>query len=438
MHDAACSSQDRPEGSPSRELVNMAVIGCSLHANGMPLCVAPGAGLPDRQFYNRRLEESDTWAAWSRATPMSSGWLARSFSWGAIRVSVRPGSPRPWRRNTTTCSSSAPASPESAPPSTCIRGARARATSSSKAARRWAAPGISSAIRASAPTATCTRSATASSRGARRRRSPTARRSSSYVKETAAEYGVDEHIRYRPPRDEGRLVERGCHLDGRGAAQRTPARPSASPATSSSCAPGYYSYRQGYTPEFEGIERFRGTIVHPQQWPEDLDYAGKKVVVIGSGATAMTLVPAMAKDVAPHRHAAALADLRRVASRQGRDRQRACARCCPSAGPMRSRAGRTSRCSSSSIAARARIRRRSSRSSSTWCARSSGPDYDVETHFTPSYNPWDQRLCLVPNSDLFAAIRSGKASVVTDQIERFTETGIALDVRPGSSTPTSS
>ena len=92
---------------------------------------------------------------------------------------------------------------------------------------------------------------------------------------------------------------------------------------------GYYDYDEGYTPEFPGIERFGGRIVHPQHWPEDLDYAGKRVVVIGSGATAVTLVPAMAEDGRARDDAAALADLRRLAAGRRRDRQRACARCCP-------------------------------------------------------------------------------------------------------------
>jgi len=245
-----------------------------------------------------------------------------------------------------------------------------------------------------------------------------------YVKETAAEYGVDRHICYQHQatkarwssadaawtvetlrKDSGEVVRFKCNF-------------------LVMCA-GYYSYRQGYTPEFEGRERFRGTIVHPQQWPQDLSYSGRRVVVIGSGATAMTLVPAMAKDVAhivmlqrsptyvvslpdtdvianalravlPERWAYAVTRWKNVALQQfvyNRTRTQ----------PEKVKAKLLER-----------------------VRKELGPDYDVATHFTPSYNPWDQRLCLVPNSDLFAAIRSGKASVVTEQIECFTETGIRL------------
>ena len=168
---------------------------------------------------------------------MSSGWLARSFSWGAIRVSVRPGSPRPWRRNITTCSSSAPGSPESGPPSTCIRDARVNATSSWRLARPWAAPGISSAIPASAPTATCTRWDTASNPGARRSRSRTGRRSCATSRRRPPSTGSTSTsaTATAPP------VPPGPPRMPPGRSRRSrprPARPCASHATSCSCAPG--------------------------------------------------------------------------------------------------------------------------------------------------------------------------------------------------------
>ena len=192
---------------------------------------------------------------------------------------------------------------------------------------------------------------------------------------------------------------------------------------------GYYSYRQGYTPEFEGIERFKGTIVHPQQWPRGPGLQGQaggrhRLRRDGDDARAGD-----GEGRRPHRHAAALADLCRVASRQGRDRQRACARCCPSDWAYAITRWKN-------VALQQFLYRRTrthpdkvKQKLLDMVRKELGPDYDVETHFTPSYNPWDQRLCLVPNSDLFAAIRSGKASIVTDHIERFTETGIALAVR---------
>jgi cation diffusion facilitator CzcD-associated flavoprotein CzcO len=188
---------------------------------------------------------------------------------------------------------------------------------------------------------------------------------------------------------------------------------------------GYYRYDAGYTPEFPGRENFRGPIVHPQHWPQDLDYRGKRVVVIGSGATAMTLVPSMAAD------AAHVTMLQRspsyVVSRPAEDRF---------ANRLRGMLGER--------AAYWLVRWRNVllQQYVFWRARAHpagvrdwllgqvrarlGPDYDVATHFTPRYNPWQQRLCLVPDDDLFHALNSGKASVVTDHIECFTETGIRL------------
>ena len=230
----------------------------------------------------------------------------------------------------------------------------------------------------------------------------------------------------RPPRHAGRVVERRRPLDGRGPPHRHRRDRHLSPAATCSCARATTATRRGYTPEFPGIERFAGQIVHPQAWPEDLDYAGKKVVVIGSGATAMTLIPAMAGTAGARHHAPALADLRRVPARRRRGRQR------PAQGAARPRRlppdprqerGRCSR----SFYQQTRTRPDKVKDRLLDMVRKElGPDYDVDTHFTPSYNPWDQRLCLVPNSDLFDAIRSGQASVVTDEIVTFTETGIEL------------
>jgi len=245
-----------------------------------------------------------------------------------------------------------------------------------------------------------------------------------YIHETAGEHDVERHIRYGHQatsatwssddatwvvealrKDTGETVRFRCNF-------------------LFMCS-GYYSYREGHTPEFAGRERFRGTIVHPQAWPSDLDYSNKNVVVIGSGATAVTLVPAMAPDVAhivmlqrsptyivsvpdqdiiantlrkvlPDRWAYAATRWKNVALQQ-----------------FLYRRTRTQP---------AKVKKRLL----DMVRKELGADYDVETHFTPRYNPWDQRLCLVPNSDLFVAIRSGKASVVTDHIEHFTETGIRL------------
>ena len=189
---------------------------------------------------------------------------------------------------------------------------------------------------------------------------------------------------------------------------------------------GYYSYKQGFTPEFAGVEKFQGKVVHPQQWPQDLDYKNKRVVVIGSGATAMTLVPAMANDVAE------ITLLQRsptyVISR-------------PSVDPF---AKRMRRIWPKKIAyALTRVENTTRQQELYKLCREApegvksvlidavraelGADFDVDKHFTPTYKPWDQRMCLVPDSDLFVALRSNKAKVVTDTIKTFTETGIQLD-----------
>jgi cation diffusion facilitator CzcD-associated flavoprotein CzcO len=188
---------------------------------------------------------------------------------------------------------------------------------------------------------------------------------------------------------------------------------------------GYYRYDHGYQPDFPGQADFRGTLVHPQHWPQDLDYRGKRVVVIGSGATAVTLVPSMARE------AASVTMLQRsptwVVSRPGEDRL---------AQRLRRSLGEKP--------AYALIRWRNVllQQFVFWFARRNpermgkrllgmvrerlAPGFDVGTHFTPRYRPWEQRLCLVPDDDLFEAINSGRAAVVTDTIERFTPNGIRL------------
>jgi monooxygenase len=192
------------------------------------------------------------------------------------------------------------------------------------------------------------------------------------------------------------------------------------------CAGGYYSYQAGYTPELPGRERFRGQVVHPQHWPEDLDYAGKRVVVIGSGATAVTLVPAMAEDagqvtmlqrtpsyVLPVPREDALANLfRRVL---GEERGYALTR----RKNIAQQRAIWQFCQRFPGAARKLIR--------TVNAKQLPEGYPVDEHFNPPYDPWDQRLCAVPDGDLFRAIRGGRASVVTDRISTFTETGILLE-----------
>jgi cation diffusion facilitator CzcD-associated flavoprotein CzcO len=195
---------------------------------------------------------------------------------------------------------------------------------------------------------------------------------------------------------------------------------------------GYYNYAEGYTPQFEGIERYAGRVVHPQQWSADIDYAGKRVVVIGSGATAVTLVPELAK------RAAQVTMLQRsptyVVAR-------------PAADPVAAKLRRWLPARLAHGATRWKnvlmgmyffnlCRRKPARAKALILGgvkMALGPDYDIATHFTPKYNPWEQRLCLVPDGDLFKAIRAQRVSVVTDQIERFTESGIKL--RSGAELP---
>ena len=190
------------------------------------------------------------------------------------------------------------------------------------------------------------------------------------------------------------------------------------------CA-GYYSYKEGYTPEFAGRDSFKGQIVHPQKWPKDLDYAGKRVVIIGSGATAVTLVPAMA------RTAAHVTMLQRsptyIVARPDHD---AIADKLRKVLPEKT-AYAITRAKNIALTKffynRTRTHPEKIKTQILGGVRQAlGPDYDVEKHFTPTYNPWDQRMCLIPNGDLFVSINKGRASVVTDEIVCFTESGIQL------------
>ena len=252
-----------------------------------------------------------------------------------------------------------------------------------------------------------------------------------YIRETAAAYGIDRRIRF------GHRVVRAdwSSADARWTVEVEQGPERASRRFTCSflfmCS-GYYDYARGYTPDWPGLEQYRGQLVHPQQWPEQLDYAGKRVVVIGSGATAVTLVPALAQ------RAEHVTMLQRsptyVVSRPSSDR---------AADWLRRYLPR--RLAYALVRWKnvllgqlfySLARRRpaaTGRSLVALVQRELGPEYDVATHFTPRYNPWDQRLCLVPDADLFAAIRSGAASVVTDEIAAWTPTGMRL--RSGADLP---
>jgi len=245
-----------------------------------------------------------------------------------------------------------------------------------------------------------------------------------YVRETAREYGVDQKIRFRHKvkRISWSSQEAAWTVEAERGPEKEPVRFTC--GFLFNCC-GYYSYDGGYAPDFPGAERFTGRIVHPQLWPEDLDYAGKQVVVIGSGATAVTLVPAMADD------AAHVTMLQRsptyIVSRPAED---AFANWTRRHLPAKLAYGVTrwrNVLLTMFFYNLARRRPEKFKQSVIGGMRHHlGPDYDVATHFTPTYNPWDQRLCLVPDSDLFHSIKSAKASVVTDHIETFTEKGIRL------------
>jgi cation diffusion facilitator CzcD-associated flavoprotein CzcO len=245
-----------------------------------------------------------------------------------------------------------------------------------------------------------------------------------YLKETAAAYGIDRTIRY-----EYRVIGASWSsatalwtVDVEQGLERERVQFTCNFLYMCS---GYYEYDCGYTPEWLGLEHYRGRIVHPQFWPQDLDYHGKRVLVIGSGATAVTLVPALVERAAQvtmlQRSPSYIVALPSVDAFANTLRRRL-------PGHLAHRIARwRSLLQSMYLFSIARRRPAVTRRAIQALTRQElGPAYDVEKHFTPRYNPWEQRLCLAPDSDLFAAIRSGKASIVTEQIERFTTCGVQL------------
>jgi len=245
-----------------------------------------------------------------------------------------------------------------------------------------------------------------------------------YVRETAAAYGIDRRICYH-----SRVVRADWSSD-EARWRVTVEHATSGVRTTLTCGflylcSGYYRYDQGYTPAWPGRDDFAGVIVHPQHWPADLDVTGKRVVVIGSGATAVTLVPALAKA------AARVTMLQRspsyILSLPGRDRIADLLRRLL---PERRAYAAVRRKNIGVATALYTLCRRRPRLARTLLrngvVKRLPAGYDVDTHFTPAYEPWDQRMCLVPNGDFFAAIRSGKAEVVTDHIEAFTATGLRL------------
>ncbi len=246
-----------------------------------------------------------------------------------------------------------------------------------------------------------------------------------YVRDTAGAYGIDRRIRLHH-----RVVGADwCSEQARWTVQAQ--RTDTGETVQMTCGflfmcSGYYRYDEGYTPDFPGVERFAGQIVHPQHWPESIDYAGKRVVVIGSGATAVTLVPAMAP-AAGH-----------VTMVQ---RSPSYVLSLPAVDPIAKLARRLfGKRIAYGITRWKNVivtllffqlsRRRPAMMKALIrkaLERQLPPGYDIDTHFKPRYNPWDQRLCLVPDGDLFAAIADGSVDIVTDRIKTFTEQGLELE-----------
>ena len=261
-----------------------------------------------------------------------------------------------------------------------------------------------------------------SGRGPRRRRSPTARRSSTTSatpRATAASTSTSASATASSAptwsSDDARWTVDGAAHATRGETGHAHRR------RSSSCCTGYYRYDEGYTPDFPGIERFAGDVIHPQHWPEDLDYAGKRVVVIGSGATAVTLVPAMAERRRARDDAPALADLHHVPARRGPDRQRRSAACCRPRPPTRSCAGRTS-CRQGAFFQLSRraprlIKQRSS--PATVSASSPTTSDSTRTSRRPTTRGTSASASC-PTATSSRRCATARASVVTDRIETFT------------------
>ncbi len=192
-----------------------------------------------------------------------------------------------------------------------------------------------------------------------------------------------------------------------------------------SCCSGYYNYEQGYLPKFEGYDDYKGTIAHPQHWPEDLDYSGKRVIVIGSGATAVTVVPAMAKK------AAHVTMIQRspsyVYSRPASDVLfRILSRILPAGITNRIMRAKYTTLQQLSFVLSKRFPNFVRKLVRNMNEKALAGAADVDEHFKPTYKPWDQRMALVPDADLFNSVRSGKTSIITDHIERFTESGILM------------
>ncbi len=247
----------------------------------------------------------------------------------------------------------------------------------------------------------------------------------SYLKETVSEFKLQDAIRH-----DHRVTHASWNSETALWTVKGTKGPDAAPFEITcnmlfSCT-GYYNYDKGYTPDFPGADKFKGRIVHPQHWPDDLDYKGKTSIVIGSGATAVTLVPAMIDNGSGH-----VTMLQRtptyMVSRPSEDKvATTLQKMLPAKAAYRVTRWRNVLMQQFMFNYMRKRPEKATEKLLDMVKAELGPDYDIKTHFTPPYKPWDQRLCLIPDSDMFRVIRDGQAEIVTDQIETFTEKGIRL------------
>ncbi|MGI9185391.1 MAG: flavin-containing monooxygenase [Solirubrobacteraceae bacterium] len=245
-----------------------------------------------------------------------------------------------------------------------------------------------------------------------------------YIQATAEQYGVDDHIRFGH-RVAGAAWSSADALWTVTAERGSGGRPVTLTASFVLFCTGYYRYDKGFDPEFDGRERFPGPIVHPQHWPEDLDYTGQRVVIIGSGATAITLVPALAEQAAHvtmlQRSPSYLVSLPGEDPVASRLRRRV-----PSMAAYQAVRWKNVALMTLSYRLCRRYPQLAKRVLRRWVQSQVPADLDIDTHFKPRYNPWDQRMCVCPDGDFFSALRHGQATIVTDQVDTLTETGIRL------------
>ena len=245
-----------------------------------------------------------------------------------------------------------------------------------------------------------------------------------YIRETAADYGIEKKIRFN------QKVIKAAWSSATAQWTVESRHSETGEVTTMTCrflmmCSGYYSYDRGYTPDFPGVEEFQGTIIHPQKWPEGLDYTGKRVVVIGSGATAVTLVPAMA-ETAAHVTMLQRSPSYMVALPSADLIANTLRRCLPEQAVYTLTRLKNTMMGMAIYQLSQRRPELMKRIIKAQLRKALGPEFDIDRHFTPPYNPWDQRMCLLPDGDLLVALRERRATIVTDHIDSFTPTGIRL------------